>query len=385
MKRDQISQYGPRFSRVLAREGIYLANHSLGRPLDQMEEDVREGIGHWYRRMDEAWGPWMVEVERFQSAVATILGAHDPGAIVPKSSAGQGLRAVLNAFPQEKVLNVVATRGEFDSLDFILKTYVRQRRVVMRWVEPRAAEVARFESADIIAAIDANTDVVVFPGIFFATGQILAGVDDIVAAAHRHGAVVILDVYHSAGVVPLATEAQEIDFVIGGCYKYLRGGPGACFLAIHPRVFANADLRTLDTGWFAKKDTFSYARSEEPEYEPGGRGWFESTFPILPLYQARSGLEFTIEIGVDDLRTQSLSALAHLRSVIPEIVHPEDAEAWGAFALLPHPNASGFVHSLRESGVTVDARGGFVRFCPDILNSPEEIDRAGAIVRRLLP
>ena len=89
----------PRFSRVLAREEIYLANHSLGRPPDRMAEDVRAALDVWYRDMDGAWQFWLQQQERFRALTATLVGASRADCIVPKTSAGQGLRAVLNALP----------------------------------------------------------------------------------------------------------------------------------------------------------------------------------------------------------------------------------------------------------------------------------------------
>ena len=69
----------------------------------------------------------------------------------------------------------------------------------------------------------------------FQTGQILPELPAIVAAAHAAGARVLLDVYHSLGVFPVDVGALDVDFAVGGSYKYLRGGPGACFLYIAPR------------------------------------------------------------------------------------------------------------------------------------------------------
>jgi len=104
----------PLFSRVLdAQRGrIYLANHSLGRPLDAMEDDVRAGLAAWYLGMGEAWEDWGAEIGAYRARLAALLGAERADCVVPKTSAGQGLRAVLNAF--EDAPNVVTTRGEFD-------------------------------------------------------------------------------------------------------------------------------------------------------------------------------------------------------------------------------------------------------------------------------
>src|SRR3954469_25517613 len=87
-----------RFSRVLGRPEIYLANHSLGRPPDRMAEDVRAALDAWYRDMDGAWDLWMSAREKFRALTARLLNVGS-SSVVPKTSAGQGLRAVLNSFP----------------------------------------------------------------------------------------------------------------------------------------------------------------------------------------------------------------------------------------------------------------------------------------------
>ena len=87
----------PRFARVRAREEIYLANHSLGRPPDRTAADVCAALDAWYRDMDGAWTPWLEARERFRALTAQLVGARRTDCVVPKTSAAQGLRAVLNA------------------------------------------------------------------------------------------------------------------------------------------------------------------------------------------------------------------------------------------------------------------------------------------------
>lgn len=378
----------PLFSRVMAKPGIYLANHSLGRPLDCVSEEIRGGVDQWYERLDEAWEDdgWPGEIDRFREAVACLIGAPRGDCIVPKTSAGQGLRAVLNALPTDRPLRIVATRGEFDSIDFILKTYAHKGRAEVRWVEGHG-EIPLFQAEDIQNAISPDTDLVVVSQVFFSTGQVMPGLNSIIEHAHRQGTLVLVDAYHSAGVFPVDMAAMDADFMIGGSYKYTRGGPGACWLAIHPRHLEGA-LRTLDTGWFAKESPFSYARPEPPRWAKGGDGWMESTPPVVTAYQALPGLEFTLAIGVGRLRTYNLEQQAHLRSELRaagiDFFLPESPEAFGAFTLVPHSDAAGASKRLAERGVITDARGGCIRFGPDILNSAEELRQAALTAAEVL-
>ena len=386
----------PLFSRVLAGERergeIYCSNHSLGRPLDRMAEDVAEGLRKWYDDMDLSWreGGWLTDTDEWRANTAKLIGFSRGDCIIPKASAGQGLRAVLNSFDPSKRIRVVATRGEFDSIDFILKNYAHAGRASMAWVEPYGKEgpAPVFRAGDIIAAISDGTDLVVVSLVFFSTGQILQGFEEIVAAAHERGAMVLVDIFHAAGVIPLGIESTGADFAVGGSYKYLRGGPGAAWLAVHPNHLDEQRITTLDTGWFAKHGHFKFSREDAPQRKLGGDAWLESTPPVLMTYQAKSGLEFTLDIGVERIREYSLKKLAHMRAAFSdegvELFRPDDPENWGAFALMQHPDAANFSERLRENGVNTDARYDTIRFCPDLLNTDEEIEKAAAIVARLL-
>ena len=223
------------FSRVLREAGgrIYLANHSLGRPLDRMADDVQEGLAFWYADLDGAWAAWRAELARFRSRAAALIHAPDLQCIVPKASAGQGLRAVLNSY--DRPLRVIATRSEFSSIDFILKAYAARDRIRVDWVKPR--EDRRYHIDDFAATLRGGGDLLVASMVFFDTGQLLTEIDVISAVAKAHGVRVLVDLYHAAGALPVDVMAMDIDFAIGGGYKYLRGGPGAAWLYVHIEKF----------------------------------------------------------------------------------------------------------------------------------------------------
>jgi kynureninase len=352
----------PRFSRVLARPEIYLANHSLGRPPDRTAEDVRWAIDAWYTDLDGAWDLWLDTREKWRALTAQLVGAPRPDCIIPKTSAGQGLRAVLNALPGKP--RVAASDGEFDSLDFILRVYREQER----------AEVTIVPWQELSAE---GSDLVVISTVMFRTGEVVRHLPRLINDAHAAGARVLLDVYHHAGVIPLDLAALDADFAVGGSYKYLRGGPGACWLYVRPGLIDS--MRTLDTGWFAKKDVFRYLRPEPPEFGPGGNAWLESTPPVLGCFQALAGLELTLELGVEHLRKYSTAQKQLLCELVPGL---EGADKhYGAFVTLKHRDAERLARELETQGVKVDARGEYLRLCPDILNSRAELERAAATLR----
>lgn len=371
----------PLFSEVLKRHGVYLANHSLGRPLDATVRDVGEAITLWQRSLGNAWTGWLDEMAAYRSRFAQLMGAPSPDCVVPKTSAGQGLRAVLNSY--DAVPRVLATRDEFDSIDVILREYARRGRIRLTLVEP--AGDGAYTAEDLRDGIRAGADLVVLSQVLFNSGQVLPELDALVAESRVRGARVLLDVYHSLGVLPVDVAALDVDFVVGGSYKYLRGGPGACFLYLHPRHL-DGSLSTLDIGWYAKKGRFDYQRPEPPQFAPGGDAWLESTPAILPFYQARAGQVFTLAVGVERLRAYSVARLRALADALRRSGVPSEGgdAGHGAFLVVRSADARRIAATLETRGVTVDARGDALRICPDVLTTAAEIESAAALVAELL-
>src|SRR5258708_20513739 len=115
-------------------------------------------------------------------------------------------------------------------------------------------------------------------------------------------------------------------------------------------------MRTLDTGWFAKKDVFSYLRPEPPEFGAGGDAWLESTPPVLAPFQALAGLELTLELGVAQLRAYSMEQKQRLAELPPEVEGADKHH--GAFVPLKHPEAARIAAGLKEPGGKIRAPGG---------------------------
>jgi kynureninase len=158
------------------------------------------------------------------------------------------------------------------------------------------------------------------------------------------------------------------DFMIGGSYKYLRGGPGACFLYLSPDALASG-LRPLDIGWFAKDQPFRFERPDPPRFAAGGDAFLESTPAVLTWYQARAGQQFTLGLGVQRLRDYSLDRLRRLkRYLAAHAIEAQGADnAHGAFLTVEHTSAPALAGALRSRGILTDARDRWLRLCPDCL------------------
>jgi len=378
-------QIAPLFSRVLARDRaddrVYLANHSLGRPLDAVAEDVREATSLWETKLGDAWDAWLEEQQAFRARIAQLIRAPRADCIVPKTSAGQGLRAVLNALPG--VPRVLSTRGEFDSIDLVLKQYASLGRIEMRWVE--ADPEGLYTVPGILQHLDTKIDLVVVSQVMFMNGQVVHSLDQLADACHSVGAKLLVDSYHAVGVFPVDVANMRADFAIGGSYKYLRGGPGACFLYLSPEILSSG-LRPLDTGWFARENTFGYDRPDPPRLRGGGDAFLESTPPVLTYYQARSGQQFALAMTVERLREYGQKQLGQLKQYLADIgIDAIGGDAGhGAFLSVRHAKAGHLAEELANSKVTTDARGEWLRLCPDCLTRDFELRAASSALKRAL-
>lgn len=369
----------PLFAEALRPGGpVYLANHSLGRMPDRVRPNVARALAAW-AEPGRAWETWGEEITKFRNLVAGLIGIEDPARVVPKSSAGQGLRAVLNSFAPDRRIRVAATTEEFDSLDFILRRYEEAGRAEVCWVAPDRAE-SGVPLVDPGRLLGQGADLVVLSHVYFGTGQVVHHLPELARRAHAEGALVLADLYHSFCALDVRFDEWGLDFAVGGCYKYARGGPGACWLAVGA---PQAARRTLDTGWFAKKEPMAFVRNSA-EAADGGDSWLESTPPVLTAFQATPGLEIVARLGTAAVRQHSLEAQARWREALARHgaagFTPRNAEEFGAFSLLRDDDAAGLCRRLEEAGVVADSRGAFVRFCPDVLTTPGELEAAAAAV-----
>ncbi len=366
----------PLFSRALADGGNYLATHSLGRPLDQTAENVAEAVRLWAGQLRGAWEPWLAEQTRYRAALARLLGLPRPDCVIPKTSAGQALRTVLATLPAGAV--VLTTRGEFSSVAVVLTQAAAQGRIELRFVPPD--EAGRWTAEGVRQTLSEDVALVVLSQVGYADGRVFDDLASVARACHaRAGCALLVDCYHSLGVLPVDMTALGCDCMIGGCYKYLRGGPGAAFLALAPH---KVDGVPRDSGWFA------LAPEADPWQAgallPGGDGWLDGNPPVLTYYQARAGLASTLALGVERLRAYSLGQLSFLKGALAEHgIESRGGDAnHGAFLTAPSPRAPALVAALARENILIDERAGNLRLCPDLLTTRAELEQAARTLAR---
>ena len=210
----------------------------------------------------------------------------------------------------------------------------------------------------------------------FRTGQVLPELPAIVGAAHSAGARVLVDLYHSLGVFPVDVSALDADFAVGGSYKYLRGGPGACYLYVHPRHL-DGRLRTLDIGWFAKAAPFlTSVPTPRATRRAAMRGSNRRPRCSRSTSRGRDSGSSSRSASRGCGTTRSRCSGGSSRSSPSAGSRRRAAGRPRRFRRRAPGGRPRACRCARGTGIATDARDEWLRLCPDVLTTDDELVRA---------
>jgi len=237
----------------------------------------------------------------------------------------------------------------------------------------------------LLEAIDEETLLVPVSHVIFRSAYV-QDMAAIVRRAHEVGALVIADVYQSAGTVPVDVTGWDVDFATGGSVKWLCGGPGAGYLYVAPRLHER--LRPRLTGWMAHEHPFAF-ETGAITYATGAARFLHGTPAVPALYAAQAGYEVVNAVGVDSIRRKSIRqvqlALDRARELglVPHV--PERPDERGGMIILDVPHGEGVTRELLRREILVDHRpGAGIRVSPHFYTSDDEIDHALSEIRAIL-
>jgi kynureninase len=354
--------YRERFP-ILA-ETTYLINHSLGAMPAAAEERVVEYARSWNERGVRAWeeGWWEMPLT-VGDQIGRLIGA-PPGSVSMHQNVTIAEAVVASCFTFDgSRRRVVYEEGNFPSVRYL---YQAQER--------RGADIlVAADDEGVVEAIDERTLLVPVTHVLFKTGEI-QDVEAIVAAAHEHGAYVVLDAYQSVGTVPLDVTALEVDFAVGGSVKWLCGGPGAGWLYVRPDL--GATLEPTLTGWQAHARPFAF--EPEQDYAEGAWRFLTGTPNIPALYAATAGYDVIEEVGVGPIRERSLELTSLLIEVLDEagfpVGSPRDPARRGGTVCVKPPDSKRVGRELGGRGVICDWRPDVgLRLGPHFYNTEDEL------------
>ncbi|WP_086819052.1 kynureninase [Allokutzneria sp. NRRL B-24872] len=286
---------------------VYLDGNSLGAPplsvAERMEDVVRN---QWGRRLIRSWGEgWWTAPERVGDRIAPLVGAAPGQVVVGDSTSANLFKALVAALRMSKGRNEIVV----DAATFPTDGYI-------------ASSVARLTGATVRAApldaleLNANTAVVLANQVDYRTGRAY-DVAAVTASVHAAGALVLWDLCHSVGALPVDLDANGVDFAVGCTYKFLNGGPGApAFLYVPTRLQASFDQPLA--GWNGHKAPFAMAPDFEPSSEIA-RGRC-GTPDILSLLALDAALDVWDGVTISDVRAKNLALTGFFIECVDSLV-----------------------------------------------------------------
>jgi kynureninase len=365
-------------------ETNYMVSNSLGAMPRGVYDSLHAYAEMWASRGVRAWGEgWWDMNLAIGNQIAAIIGA-PPNTISIHQNVSLAMGILLTCFdfngPRNKV---VIESGIFPSVYYLL-----------RGMLPPHVEVCMVESEDggitvpvdrIIAAIDERTFIVPISHVLFRSAYIL-DVQAIIEKAHSVGAIVILDGYHAAGIVPFNVRELNVDFYLAGVLKWMCGGPGGVFL------YAREDhLKTVQpklTGWMAHQRPFAF--------DVGEMDWRDDAFrflngtPAIPsLYAIRPGVEIIGQVSVENIRQKSKRQTALLIDLAEQagfaIHSPRRPDQRGGTVTLSMPHAYEVSRELLARNIVIDYRAqAGIRVSPHFYNSDDEVRQVIRAIQDIL-
>jgi kynureninase len=340
---------------VLPGGVIYLDGNSLGAlPASVPGRLVGVVAQEWGADLVRAWNAdnWWTAPERIGDRIGALIGAAPGQTVAGDSTSVQLFNALTASARARSARSVILTEaGQFPTDGYLADSVARLLGLeVIRVSDPYAA--LRERGSEVAA--------VVWSAVDFRTGE-LWDVAGLTSAAHDAGALVVWDVSHAAGAVPLRLDADQVDMAVGCTYKYLSGGPGApAFLYVARRHQAGFDQPL--TGWHGHARPFSM----DPGYAPAG-GITRArigTPPMLSLLALEAALEVFGRADMAAVRAKSLSLGDFFIACADDLlaglgfglITPREPERRGSHVTLRHREAHPLMAALIETGVIGDVR-----------------------------
>jgi len=343
---------------------IYLDGNSLGRLPQATVTRLRRLVEvEWGARLIRSWGEgWITAPHRLGAKIARLLGVAGDEVVVTDSTSVNLFKLVMAALGARPGRTTVVT----DDLNFPSDLYILQGALRLMGPEYRLVVVCSADGVtgpeeELVGVIDEGTALVALSHTAFKSGFVydMAAVS---ALAHQAGALVLWDVSHSVGAMPLRLGAADVDLAVGCTYKYLNAGPGApAFLYV--RRDLQHQLLSPIWGWLGQKAPFDFALDYVPA--PGLQRFLAGTPPVLALAAIEPGVDLVLEAGLERIRAKSVRQTEYLIGLWEAMLEPlgftlrspREARRRGSHVSLGHPEGLRIDRALiEELGVLSDFR-----------------------------
>ena len=356
-REDALAEYPRQFLRS-ADVVAYLDGNSLGRPLLASRDRINAFVeSQWGDRLIRGWDEsWLdLPLSIGDNLGRVVLGAAPGQATIGDSTTVllyKLVRAAVGARPGRT--EIVVDRDNFPTDRYVVEGIAAELGMRVTWIDASDAVTADA----IAAAVSDQTAVVVLSHVAYRSGY-LADAAAITAVAHDAGALIVLDLCHSVGVVPVELDAWGVDLAVGCTYKYLNGGPGAPAFA-YVRAGLQDQLRQPIQGWIGSATPFEMGQGYAPA--EGIRGFLSGTPPILGMLAMQDTIALIESVGLAAVRTKSVDLTSFATELADELVPdamlatPREPSLRGGHVTLDHPRFAELMPRLWARGVLPDFR-----------------------------
>ncbi|MHC3000564.1 kynureninase [Microbacterium sp. HJ5] len=345
---------------------VYFDGNSLGRPprasVERLAAFARdEWGGRLIRGWDESWMRLPFDIG--DAIGRSVIGAAPGQTVVGDSTTVLLYKLVRAAFDAQHAadparVEIVVDRDNFPTDRYLVDGIARERGGRVRWID---VDLSTGVTADALrAAVGPSTAVVLLSHVAYRSGY-LADAAAFTAIAHDAGALVVWDLCHSAGSVPVRADEWGFDLAVGCTYKYLNGGPGSPAFAYVAARHQEALAQPIQ-GWMGTADVFAMG----PDYRPaeGMRRFLSGTPPIVGMLAMQDTLALIEEAGIEAIRDKSVAltdfavrvADAVLTPLGVAVASPRDAADRGGHVTLSHPAMRAVTARLWTEDVIPDYR-----------------------------
>ncbi|GAB3252266.1 kynureninase [Nocardioides dilutus] len=341
---------------------VYFDGNSLGRPLrvtgPRLAAFVEE---QWGTRLIRGWDErWMDQPVRLGDELGRIVLGAAPGQVAVGDSTTvllyKLMRAAVAARPGRT--EIVIDRDQFPTDRYVAAGVAEECGLALRWIDVDTTAGVTVEL--LSEAVGPQTALVVLNHVAYRSAW-LADAPALTAIAHEAGALVLWDLCHSAGAVPVDLDAWDADLAVGCTYKYLNGGPGSpAFLYVAERL--QGELTQPIQGWMGAAEPFLMG----PAYVPaqGIRRFLSGTPAIVGMLALEDMLALVGEAGLAAIRAKSVALTSYaveladelLAPLGVELASPRDPDRRGSHVTLNHPLMREVTAALWERDVIPDYR-----------------------------
>jgi kynureninase len=386
---DPLAPFRDRFARP-DPSLIYLDGNSLGMlPLTTAARIGQVVTQEWAAGLIRSWDHWAGLPLRAGDTLGRHLLGAAPGQVAVSDSTTVNLyklaTAALAARPGRRV--IVTDDDNFPTDRYVLAGIAAAHGAELRTIH---TDPDRGVSTGAVrAAVDEHTALLCLSHVAYRSGA-LTDMAEVTAIAHQAGALMLWDLCHSVGAVPVGLDESGADLAVGCTYKYVNAGPGApAFLYV--RAGLQDRLRQPVQGWFGQRDQFAMG----PEYDPapGLRRFLTGTPDIIGTAAVEEGAKLLAEAGIGRLREKGVRLTGYLIELADAwlcplgftLASPREAERRGSHVCLRHPEAERICRALALEGVIGDYRApGRLRLGPaPITTSFTEVWDALDTIRRI--